>query len=85
MESAEPPRGPQNSDESPKTAAEVARALGATGQFTRHKVRVSSSNGVVRLEGRVDSYYKKQVAQAAALKVVGAGRLVNDVEVGPGN
>jgi osmotically-inducible protein OsmY len=59
----------------------VARALVATGRIPRGRVAVTSSDGAVRLRGRVSTYYQKQIAQTAALNVVGARQLINDVEV----
>ena len=62
-------------------AARIIRALAATGRFYSGQVVVSASDGVITLRGRVSSYYQKQVAQTAALAVVGAGRFRNEVEV----
>lgn len=39
------------------------------------------SIAVPALRGRVGSYYHKQMAQAAALTVIGPRQLVNEVEV----
>jgi osmotically-inducible protein OsmY len=60
---------------------EVARALAASGRFPSARLEVFASEGTVTLRGRVASYYQKQVAQAAALPVIGGRELVNDVEV----
>ena len=62
-------------------ADEVARELAASGRFPSDRLEVSTSDGVVKLRGRVGSYYHKQVAQAAALTVIGSRRLVNEIEV----
>ncbi len=59
----------------------VAQALRATGRLSSGQVDVSASNGTVKLQGRVGSYYQKQVAQTAALQLIGNRRLVNEVEV----
>jgi osmotically-inducible protein OsmY len=64
-----------------RKAAEVARAIQATGRFYSGQLDVWVLDGVVTLRGRVASYYQKQVAQTAALAVVGVGRLRNEVEV----
>ena len=45
-------------------------------------VEVSTSEGIVKLRGRVESYYQKQVAQVAASTVIGSRQLVNEIEVG---
>ena len=67
--------------EDTRLAEEVARKLAASGRFPPGGVRVSSSDGVVRLRGRVESYYQKQVAQATARTVAGARHVINEVEV----
>ncbi|MDZ7619138.1 MAG: BON domain-containing protein [Patescibacteria group bacterium] len=64
-----------------RVRAEVAHALHATGRFAVKCVTIHVSNGVVRLQGRVASYYHKQVAQAAAGTVLGDCRLVNEIVV----
>jgi osmotically-inducible protein OsmY len=64
-----------------RIAEGVVRALAASGRFLSGGLEVSASEGIVTLRGRVASYYQKQVAQAAALTVVGVCQVVNDVEV----
>jgi osmotically-inducible protein OsmY len=71
---------PQNVEDA-RVAEEVAGKLAASGRFPPGGVQVSSSDGVVKLRGRVGSYYQKQWAQAAALTVVGARHVVNEVDV----
>jgi osmotically-inducible protein OsmY len=71
---------PQIAEED-EVAREVARAVTASGRSSANRVQVSASDGVVTLRGRVTSYYQKQVAQAAALTVIGDRRLVNEVHV----
>jgi len=68
-------------DGEPGVAEEVVRALASSGRFLSGRLQVSSSGGIVTLRGRVGSYYQKQVAQAAALTVIGPRELVNEVEV----
>jgi osmotically-inducible protein OsmY len=63
-------------------ADEVARALAASGRLPSDRLKVSTSDGVVKLRGRVGSYYHKQVAQVVALTVIGRRQLVNEIEVG---
>jgi len=60
---------------------DVARALEATGRFGANCVDIRAAGGVIQLRGRVPSYYHKQMAQAAALTVLGTCQLVNDIEV----
>ena len=64
-----------------RVRTEVAHALQATGRFAVRRVDIHASNGVVRLQGRVPSYYHKQVAQAAASTVLGECSLVNEIMV----
>jgi osmotically-inducible protein OsmY len=59
----------------------VARALCATGYGSLRGIAVTVRDRVVILEGRVPSYYLKQVAQAAARAVPGGYQIRNDLEV----
>jgi osmotically-inducible protein OsmY len=60
---------------------EVGQALLASGRFKPGQLEVSASDRIVRLRGRVASYYQKQLAQATVLNMIGARRLVNDIDV----
>jgi osmotically-inducible protein OsmY len=62
-------------------AQRVERALRATGYPPLRAVNVSACGRLVILQGRVPSYYLKQLAQAAAMDVAGAGELRNELEV----
>ena len=64
-----------------RLAERVARALRATGYPALRTIDVTVSNRLVFLEGRVPSYYMKQVAQAVVLDVPGVRELRNDLEV----
>ncbi len=64
-----------------RLGADVARALQATGRFAGAGVQIHAADGIVRLEGRVASYYHKQVAQTAASAVLGDCQLVNKIQV----
>jgi len=66
----------------PQVAAAVTQSLIATGRLSLRGLEVSTSAGVVTLRGRVRSFYQKQMAQAAAINVIGPRQLVNEVEVG---
>lgn len=68
-------------DDDRRLQDDVAHALRATGRFFTNHVDVHASDGVVRLQGRVTSYYHKQVAQAAASTVLGDCQLVNEIVV----
>jgi osmotically-inducible protein OsmY len=62
-------------------AERVERALGATGYPPLRAVGASVCGRLVILQGRVPSYYLKQLAQATAMNVPGVRELRNDVEV----
>lgn len=46
-----------------------------------HQVFCSEEGGTVILQGRVRSYYQKQMAQEALRNLEGVERIVNDLEV----
>jgi osmotically-inducible protein OsmY len=62
-------------------AERIEQALRATGYASLRAVEVSASGGVVILQGRVPTYYLKQLAQATVMEVPGVQELRNDVEV----
>jgi osmotically-inducible protein OsmY len=62
-------------------AERVERALHATGYPHLRNAEVSVCGRFVVLRGRVTSYYEKQLAQAAAMDVVGSMEVRNDLEV----
>jgi osmotically-inducible protein OsmY len=64
-----------------RLAERVARSLRATGYPPLRAVAVTVRGRLAILQGRVPSYYMKQVAQAAALDVPGVRELRNDLEV----
>jgi osmotically-inducible protein OsmY len=59
----------------------VERALGATGYGPLRNIEVTANEQLVMLGGPVPSYYLKQVAQAAALAVVGVHQVQNNLVV----
>jgi osmotically-inducible protein OsmY len=67
----------------PKQLCEdIHRALLATGQmWLRDVVIAANADGRVILQGRVPSYYLKQMAQSVALAVVGVKSLENQIAV----
>jgi len=67
--------------EETRLAEELGRVLAATGRFSAGQLDVLVSEEVVKLRGRVRSYYQKQVAQSAAMIVIGARQLVNELDV----
>lgn len=59
----------------------VQRQLAGSGHRELRTVRVTVDGRRVRLQGRVSSYYLKQVAQAAALSVKGVESIDNELIV----
>jgi osmotically-inducible protein OsmY len=59
----------------------ITLALRATGYGALFSIKVSVDVQVVRLVGRVPSYYMKQVALATALAVPGTHRVLNELDV----
>jgi osmotically-inducible protein OsmY len=64
-----------------KLKQRVAEALRATGYRSMRNIDVAVSGGMVILQGRVRSFYLKQVAQAAAHSVRGVCELCNELDV----
>lgn len=62
-------------------AYEVSQALISTGRFMPRQLHVCIADDAVILRGRVADYHQKQLAQVAALAVIGMGELRNEVEV----
>ncbi len=61
----------------------IERALHATGYGALHDVEVCVNARIVRLAGRVPSYYLKQLAQVTVLAVPGIHQIQNDLNVIP--
>jgi osmotically-inducible protein OsmY len=59
----------------------VELALRATGYAPLRAVGVTARGRQITLEGRVPSYYLKQVAQAAVLAVLADQRVCNNLDV----
>jgi osmotically-inducible protein OsmY len=64
-------------------AERVERALRASGYRALRDVDVTVHARLIILDGRVPSYYLKQVAQATALAVPGARHVHNGLDVIP--
>lgn len=63
--------------------SQVERALLISGYIvTLSEIRVDVHAGCVVLSGRLSTYYLKQVAQTAAMKVGGVVQLRNEIQVG---
>ena len=59
----------------------VTKALALNPYLARRRVRAEASDGRVRLEGVVGTYYQKQMAQELLRKVEGVGEIDNRIEV----
>jgi osmotically-inducible protein OsmY len=64
-------------------AERVEHALRATGYGALREIDVTVHARLIILDGRVPSYYLKQVAQETALAVPGARHVHNDLDVIP--
>jgi osmotically-inducible protein OsmY len=71
----------QQSQEDLWLAEQVERALCATGYGPLRGIEVTVQARLVKLRGRVPSYYLKQIAQTTALAVPGARQVRNDLDV----
>jgi osmotically-inducible protein OsmY len=60
---------------------DLQSALGSSPHVAGKRLRVESREGRVVVRGRVGSYYQKQMAQEALLRVAGVETLENHVEV----
>lgn len=56
-------------------------AIKGNPHLSGHQVFCSEEGGTVILQGRVRSYYQKQMAQEALRNLEGVERIVNDLEV----
>ena len=59
----------------------IERALHATGYGVLRDIEVFVNARIVRLVGRVPSYYMKQIAQVTALATPGTHQILNDLDV----
>ena len=60
---------------------QIELALQGTGYPALRRIEVIAVEHVVILRGRVSTYHMKQMAQAVALGVMGAGELHNELDV----
>lgn len=60
---------------------EVESALQESPHLTNKQLRIEAFNGVVRLEGMVNSYFQKQIAQELLRRVDGVKRVDNRLKV----
>jgi len=64
-----------------RLVAEVDRALRAVGCPEFRELQLSVEDGCITLQGRVHTYYLKQLAQATAMSVEGIQRVENEIVV----
>ena len=68
-----------NADE--RLTHELQAALGTSPHLAGNRVRIENRAGHVVVRGHVGSYYQKQMAQEALLRVEGVRELRNQLEV----
>ena len=72
---------PETLEEAEELAVSIERAVQhETGRAVADLTVEVGPQGV-RLKGRCDTYYTKQLAQHAAMRIPGGDRLVNSIEV----
>ena len=59
----------------------VASYLSANPQVSPRNLRVKSDNGSFLIEGEVDTWFAKQIAQESIRNMAGVGQIVNRLEV----
>lgn len=60
---------------------DLESALGTSPYLAGKRLRIENHAGQVVVRGRVGSYYQKQMAQEALLRVEGVEALANELEV----
>ena len=65
----------------PAIRRETEACLRRSGYLALRALTCEARDGVVRLHGRLPTYYLKQVAQSVASGVAGVRRVVNHIEV----
>ncbi|MDG2012128.1 MAG: BON domain-containing protein [Pirellulaceae bacterium] len=75
-----PMNGRDNFPESHRDAC-VASFLKANPQVCPRKLRVKTEGGAFYIDGEVDSWFAKQVAQESIRNMAGIGQIVNRLEV----
>lgn len=72
---------PETVEEADRLAASIERAVQHETDHGVADLCVEVGPRGVRLSGRCDTYYTKQLAQHAAMRIPGGDRLVNCIEV----
>ena len=60
---------------------QVQGALSNSPHVPSHQVRVETTDGHVRIEGTVGSFFQKQMAQEVVLRLDGVERIENQLQV----
>jgi osmotically-inducible protein OsmY len=67
----------------PPDLASLEQKLQNSSYLPLRRVTCEWGDGCIVLRGTVDSYHLKQIAQALAVRVVGAANVRNDIQVRP--
>ena len=70
-------------DKQATLAGQVKAAIVHNPHLNQRKLHFTTSGGNVRLEGQVESYFEKQMAQEAVRSIAGVDSIDNAVEVRP--
>lgn len=65
----------------PRLLDQVRGALSKSPYLTPKHVQIEATDGNIRLEGTVSSFYQKQMAQELARRVDGVDRVENQLQV----
>ena len=60
---------------------QIQSALSENPYLSRRQVRVETNDGHVRIEGTVDSFFQKQMAQELLRRVDGVEKIENQLQV----
>jgi osmotically-inducible protein OsmY len=66
---------------SPPLLDQVQGALSNSPHVPAHQVRVETTDGHVRIEGTVGSFFQKQMAQEVVLRLDGVEQIENQLQV----
>jgi hypothetical protein len=72
---------PETLEEADRLAASIEKAVQRETDYGVAGLCVDIGPHGVRLRGRCDSFYTKQLAQHAAMRIPGGDRLINSIEV----
>jgi hypothetical protein len=72
---------PETLEEAERLAASIERAVQHETDWGVDDLAVEVGADGIRLTGRCETYYTKQLAQHAAMRIPGGDRLINSIEV----